>query len=64
MSDEMKTEEPEAPTEETPPAAQWEQKTEFAVVGHMRNAVKTAMTATEAEIAALHKKLERLQYGS
>jgi hypothetical protein len=66
MSDEMK-EEPETmedPKEETPPAAQWEQKSEFAVVGHMRQAVEAAKSAAEAELAALHRKLERLQYGS
>lgn len=65
--DQMKPNEAEAevpPEEPKPEPAKWEHKSEFAVVGHMREVVKLTMAATENEIQALHRKLERLQYGS
>lgn len=72
MSDETKPEEQateekteeEKTEEEKPAGAQWEYKEEFAIVGQMKDVVKKTMEATEMEIAALHRKLERLQYGS
>ncbi len=63
--DQMKPNEAEAaPEEPAPEAAKWEHKSEFAIVGQMREVVKLTMVATESEIQALHRKLERLQYGS
>lgn len=66
MSDEIKSDPPvpEASSSEGPSPPQWEQKSEFAVVGHMKEAIRATMSATESEIAALQRKLERLQYGS
>lgn len=58
-NEETTTEEPKA--EE--PGPKWEYKKEFAVTGQMREVVKMTVAATEAEIQALHRKLEKLQYG-
>lgn len=40
----------------------WE-KREFAINEHMREAVKLAKKAAEAELHALRKRLRKLQYG-
>jgi hypothetical protein len=60
MSDETK------PKEETPApeAPKWEYKTEFGINTQMREVVRLTVSATEAEIKLLRRKLEKLQYGS
>jgi hypothetical protein len=70
MSEEMKPDQANTETEErkvtegdNSPAPQWEYKNEFALVSNLREVIKLTMKATEAEISALQKKLEKLQYG-
>lgn len=41
----------------------WEHR-EFKIHGKMQEVVNLSIKATEAEIAALKRKLEKLQYGS
>lgn len=57
MEDEKKTEEP------TPEPPKWEHKEEFAITGLTRELVKQAKEATETELDALRRRLERLTYG-
>jgi hypothetical protein len=45
------------------PQAQWEYKTEFAITGRMKELVHKTIEATEAELAMLRRKLDRLTYG-
>lgn len=47
---------------EKPPPT-WE-KREFAINGKMKNVIHLGIKATEAEIATLRRKIEKLQYGS
>jgi hypothetical protein len=44
------------------PKVGW-QKREFAVNGKMKEVIRLSVTATEAEIAGLRRKLQKLQYG-
>lgn len=60
MTDEVK-EELEGPPE---PGPRWEYKKEFAITGSLRDVVQKTIKATEAEIASLHRKLNKLTYGS
>jgi len=68
MSDnEMKpneVEDKEDSKEKAPEPPKWEYRSEFGAVKQMREIVGLTMKATESEIEALHRKLERLQYGS
>lgn len=53
------------PTQEpTQPNFKWERKTEFHINTQMRQLVTLVKTVTEGEIARLHRKLEKLTYGS
>lgn len=54
-ADAVPTEEPEAP--------KWEHKTEFNVNGLTRELITKTIEATNAEIEALRRKLEKLSYG-
>ena len=67
MNDELPQEEvpPEVPQDETPPkpTGVWE-KREFALNARMKEVCRLSAAATEAEIAGLKRKLEKLQYGS
>jgi hypothetical protein len=57
MSDEPKNETPPKP------AAEWQHR-EFAINGRMKEICHLGIEATRAEITALKRKLEKLQYGS
>lgn len=59
-TDEMHTEADSAPEE---PKATWERREEFRIVGEMRKVVNLTIDATEHEIAALRRKLDKLTYG-
>lgn len=60
MSDENKPkEEPAAPE-----APKWEYKKEFGINTQMREVVRLTISASEAEMKLLRRKLEKLQYGS
>lgn len=59
MSDEEKKDE-----EPTKPKPEWVHKKEFRIVGELRNVVGLAKDASEKEVAALRRKLDRLTYGS
>lgn len=59
----MSDERDETQKEETPPA-EWEKREEFRVVKEMKVVVGKSIEATEMELSALRRKLERLQYGS
>jgi len=50
--------------EKTDPKHEWKYKKEFGIVTEMRKAVTAARSASEAEIASLRRKLEKLTYGS
>ena len=51
--------------EETPPEPpKWEYKKEFEINKQMKKIVKLTMSATEAELAMLRRKLDKLTYGS
>ena len=55
----------EKPQEEVAPEApKWERKSEFGINTQMREVVRLTISASEAEIKLLRRKLERLQYGS
>ncbi len=58
MADEKK---PEDPKTEAP---QWEHKTEPGIHNKMREIIHLSISASEAEIKVLKRKLEKLQYGS
>jgi len=60
MSEEEKESEEEIPPE--PP--QWEYKKEFEINKRMKDIVKLSISATEAELAMLRRKLDKLTYGS
>jgi hypothetical protein len=45
------------------PKPEW-QKREFAINSKMKEVVRLAIPATQAQIALLKRKLEKLQYGS
>lgn len=47
---------------ETPPEIKWE-KREFVINEKMKDVCRLGIKATEAEIKALRRKLEKLQYG-
>ena len=48
----------------TPEPPCWEQRSELKITGKMREVVKMTISATNSEIAALRRKIERLTYGS
>ncbi len=48
--------------DEKKPKATWE-KREFAINEKMKEVCRLSVAATEAEITALRRKLEKLQYG-
>ena len=48
--------------EEKPP--EWQYKEEFGLVTKLREAIKGTKEASEHELTALRRKLERLTYGS
>ncbi len=57
----------ETPTEEQPeekPRAVWEKRTEFRINQQMKSLVEATIKVTEAQIALLRRKVEKLQYGS
>jgi hypothetical protein len=70
MPDEKLTPEPEVivePSVEEPPqqpAFNWERKDRFRILGEMRKVVRLTVSATEAELAVLRRKLDKLTYGS
>lgn len=51
----------EEKSSESPP--QWEYKEEFGIVGEMKKVINLTIQATEMELEALRRKLERLTYG-
>ena len=55
----------EAPQNEIPPKPKgtWE-KRDFVINGRMKEVCRLSAAATEAEIAGLRRKLQKLQYGS
>ena len=57
---------PEEPTPETaqPEPPKWEYRNEFKITGRMRDVVGLTIKATEAELAVLRRKLNKLTYGS
>lgn len=65
MADETKDQAEEAkPEEPAAPKHVWEQRNEFKINGRMREVVNLTISATEAELAVLRRKLEKLTYGS
>lgn len=61
---EMPTEEPPAEKPEEKPRAVWEKRTEFRINQQMKSLVEATIKVTEAQIALLRRKVEKLQYGS
>lgn len=53
--------EAEPPVEDISP--KWEHRTEFKITKEMRGAIKQTIDATNLEVAALRRKLQKLQYG-
>jgi hypothetical protein len=57
-----------APPPETPkPEAEgpkWEQRTNFRINSQMTEVIHLALSASEAELKVLRRKLDKLQYGS
>ena len=67
----MSEENAQAPTpEETPstetekPKATWEYKKRFGIIGEMEKVIDMTLSATQAEIKALKRKLDKLTYGN
>jgi hypothetical protein len=52
---------PETPPNEPP---KWEHKTEFGINKQMREVLRLTISASEAELKVLRRKLEKLTYGS
>lgn len=46
------------------PQINWEQRDDFGINREMTKVVNLTISATQAEIQALRRKLEKLQYGS
>lgn len=59
----MNDEESKDEKPEQPPQPEW-QRREFAINSKMKEVVRLAIPATQAQIALLKRKLEKLQYGS
>lgn len=55
--------EPKVEDEKEPATPKWERRS-FAINDSMRQVTKAAITATQAEIASLKRKLAKIQYGS
>ena len=71
MSDDPKqeptVEEPqpeEVKSEEAPPQATWEYRTEFRINQEMREVVQATIKVAQTQIDMLRRKVEKLQYGS
>lgn len=47
-----------------PDGPKWEHKTSFGITGQMKQVIELAMSASQAELKVLRRKLEKLQYGS
>jgi hypothetical protein len=58
MSEEKK------PEDEPKKGPTWEQRTDFRINKQMREVVGMTISATQAQITLLRRKLEKLQYGS
>ncbi len=64
MSEEVKSEETAAPEEEPKKGPAWEYKKDFAINNTMREVIGLTVSAAEAEINVLKRKLAKLQYGA
>jgi hypothetical protein len=56
--------EPSAEEPPQQPAFDWERKDRFRILGEMRKVVNLTISATEAELTVLRRKLNKLTYGS
>lgn len=51
-------------TDEKPKTPEWQYKKEFEINKRMKEVVKLTISATQAELDGLRRKLDKLTYGS